>query len=317
MVMGKNRKLTLNFLSGLSIGLIVFIAFVDYLKNTSILFMPKEYKTLKKIVDKLASTNDLSYREIPFTITSGGYTGWIAEELGLCKDDGCYYFSNLDPYKNHSKINGININELINQSNLLNGIEAYAWSGAVWISKSSFQATGEEEGFIACTIGHELSHIFFNDHIQQSIKLSNILKNTNEESFQEFELYLVDKIGIYESTDLIGKELNFFELKDLTELYLSRESESLADINGSRMVINAGYERDICLKELTFFTETGLYPTDTELDSTHPGYLERYESLEMFINNYVEPKDIISYESYKWKWIYNRRLNTLIFKPIN
>ena len=55
----------------LSLIFIFFLVFANYLRNNSIYFMPKEYKTLMKIVDQLASKNDLSEREIPFTITSG------------------------------------------------------------------------------------------------------------------------------------------------------------------------------------------------------------------------------------------------------
>ena len=43
-------------------------------------------------------------------------------------------------------------------------------------SKSSF-LTYAGTDYLGCTIGHELSHIVFNDHIKQSIKLSENLKN--------------------------------------------------------------------------------------------------------------------------------------------
>ena len=48
--------------------------------------MPKE-KTIK-IVDKIASKNDLGNRDIPFSIASGIYMQYRAEELGLCEKDG-------------------------------------------------------------------------------------------------------------------------------------------------------------------------------------------------------------------------------------
>ena len=312
---GKGEKL--KSLTGFLILFFLFLAFADYLRNNTIFFMPEEYKTLKKIVDKIASTNDLKDREIPFTITSGGYTAFVAEELGLCKDDGCYYFANLDPYKTHNKINGIDVNELINQSYLLNGIEAYAWSGTtVMISQSTFQTYGDKLDFFACTIGHELAHIIFNDHIQQSETLSLILENTEMDNLDNLENYLKE-IGYSEIIDLIKKGLSFDELKERIELYLSRESESIADNHGARMVINSGFDPLTCLEELTFLTSTAYYPTDTALDDTHPGYIERYKSLEEFINEYTQSDDIGSYKPFKWKWIYNRRLNTLIFKPVN
>ena len=48
------------------------------------------------------------------------------EELGFMKRWMLVLSRNLDPYKNHKKVNGININELIKQAYLYNGIEAYA-----------------------------------------------------------------------------------------------------------------------------------------------------------------------------------------------
>ena len=59
---------------------------------------------------------------------------------------------------------------------MFNGIEAYAWRGIVWLSQSTFRTYGEDKKFLNCTIGHELSHVIFDDHIEQSIKLSNSLK---------------------------------------------------------------------------------------------------------------------------------------------
>ena len=49
--------------------------------------------------------------------------------------------------------------------------------------------------------------------------------------------------------------------------------------------------------------------------STHPGFVERIDSLKKFIEEYEEEKVIKELKTYKWKWIYNRKLNTLIFKP--
>ena len=285
------KKIDLKILSGCSLLIFLFCLFANYLRSHTTYFMPKEYKIIKELVDQLASSNYLGNREIPFSIASGAYAEYRAEELGLCKQDNCYYFKNLNPYKNHTKINGININEISKQSYLFNGIEAYAWNDVVWISQSSFQTYGSNIGFLGCTIGHEISHIIFNDHIEQSTKLSEILKDIEE-----------DEIEIYKN--LIQKEL-------------SRESEILADFNGAKMILKAGYEKDTCLKELTFIAKNGGWPADTDLDSTHPGYIERYESLKKLLDEYDKTEDLISFEPYKWEWKYNRKMNTLIFKPIH
>ena len=125
------NKHQFKILTGIFILTFSFFYLANYLRNNSTYFMPKEYKTIKKIVDKIASKNELGNREIRFSIGSGIYMQYRAEELGLCEKDGCWYFRNLDPYKNHKKVNGVNINELLNQSYLYNGIEAYAWNDVV------------------------------------------------------------------------------------------------------------------------------------------------------------------------------------------
>ena len=69
--------------------LIIIFSFATYLLtgiiSNSILFMPKEYKTLKKLVDKIASKNNLSKNSIPFTIGAGRYMRYEANSLGLCE----------------------------------------------------------------------------------------------------------------------------------------------------------------------------------------------------------------------------------------
>ena len=47
---------------------------------------------------------------------------------------------------------------------------------------TSFRTYGAINDFLSCTIGHELSHVIFNDHIEQAIKLSDDL-----EEFKNFK----------------------------------------------------------------------------------------------------------------------------------
>ena len=169
------------------------IFLINHLRSNSVYFMPKEYKTIKKIVDKIASKNDLGNRDIRFSIGSGIYMQYRAEELGLCEKDGCFYYRNLDPYKNYKKVNGVNVNELLKQSYLYNGIEAYAWNDIVWLSKSSFLTYAKKTDYLGCTIGHELSHIVFNDHIKQSIKLSDNLKKLKDKKEQVLPVQVASK----------------------------------------------------------------------------------------------------------------------------
>ena len=262
-------------------------------QNYSLYFMPKEYKTIKKSVEKLASKNYLGDREIPFFIGSGSYMDIRAKELGLCKDEQCWYYVNLSPYKNYKNVKDINLNELIKQSYLFNGIEAYAWKGIVWLSKSTFRTYGERTDFLNCTIGHELSHVIFNDHIEKEIKLSEKL----------------DELKI--------KDLKKFEEKEkFIDLELGRESEMIADNNAAKMLIHAGYPRETCIDELTFLTESSQISAVTKNDFTHPGYIERSNSLKKFIDQYDERKYLKSFKPYKWQWSYDRQSKILKFKPL-
>ena len=278
----------------------LFLIFTaNYLRNNSTFFMPKEYKTIKKLVNQIASKNYLGNKEIIFSVSSGSYMSWTAKDLDLCKAEECWYYNNLNPYKKYKNVKGISINELGNQAYLYGGIEAYAWKGVVWLSRSTFRSYGEKIDYLACTIGHELAHIVFNDHINNSIKLSEKLKN----------------LGI-ENNNSHNQEKEKNNKKEILEKELTRESEKKADFKGAKMIVNAGFAKNTCLKELKFLTQFEKLETETSRESTHPGYLERYESLEKSIENYEKDFYLKSFKSYKWRWQYNRKMNTLTFLPI-
>ena len=287
-----------------------FIYLSNFLRDNSTYFMPKEYKTIKNIVDKIALKNDLGNQDIRFSIGSGVYMQYRAEELGLCEKDGCWYYRNLDPYKNYKKVNGVNINELLKQSYLYNGIEAYAWNDVVWLSKSSFLTYAGKTDFLGCTIGHELSHIVFNDHIKQSIKLSESLKKLTDKKQDEI---LIESEKTKENDEEVKDKKD--EIKEGLEKKLSRESEMIADNNAAKMIINAGFAKETCLNEITFIAEKMQWEADTDINSTHPGYLERFKSLQNFIAKYDKSNELKDFEPYKWKWTYDRKLNILIFSP--
>ena len=311
--MKKNKKTSLNLKMISKYFLFVFIAvlFSNYFRNNSIYFMPKEYKTIKKIVDKIALKNNLGDEEILFSIGSGAYMEYEAEKLGLCKKDDCYYFKNLNPYKKHKDFKQVNLNELSKQSYLYNSIEAYAWSGVVWLSKSTFKTYGDKTNYLGCIIGHELSHIIYNDHLEQSIKLSEKIKEFKNPKDKENK-------QLNNKKEVNNEEVNTEELKkDLFEKLLSRESEIKADQNGAKMMINAGYSKDTCLNSIIFLAKRNYIDAHTELKSTHPGHLERYESLKKFIETYKKEKEMKTFKPYKWSWRYNRNLNILIFSPKN
>ena len=75
---------TLKLFSKYSFFIFLVLISTNYIKNNSTYFMPQEYKTIKKIVDKIALKNNLGYEEIPFSIGSGAYMEYEAEKLGIC-----------------------------------------------------------------------------------------------------------------------------------------------------------------------------------------------------------------------------------------
>ena len=309
MLKSTKNKHPFKFSTGILILTFSFLYLSNHLKNNSTYFMPKEYKVIKKIVNKIASKNYLGDDEISFSVGSGAYMEFEAEKLGLCNKDDCYYFKNLNPYKKHKDFEEVNLNELSKQSYLYNSIEAYAWSGVVWLSKSTFKTYGDKTNYLSCIIGHELSHIIHNDHLEQSIKLSKKIKDFQNSKDENNDQLKNNKINHEE----LKKEED--EKKDLFEKLLSRETETNADRNGAKMIINAGYPKDTCLKSLIFLTKRNYLDAHTDLKSTHPGHLERYQSLKVFIETYNNEKEVETFKPYKWSWKYNRNLNTLTFSP--
>ena len=299
----KLMSFTISFIFLSTLGLISYKVCFN-----SIFFMPKEYKTIKKLVDKIALKNYLGDQEIPFSVASGSYMEYEAEKLGISNKDNSYYLKNLNPYKKHPDFQNVNLNELSKQAYLYNSIEAYAWNQIVWISKSSFRTVGNKTNYLAWFIAHELSHIIYNDHIKQSTKLSKKLKDLEKKTKGKNNEV---------NNKVINKKLKIEkdEKIDLFKKLLSRETEKSADKEGAKMIINAGFPKNTPLEALIFLTKTSYLDAHTDPKSTHPGHLERYSSLKKFIENYEKEKELRELKNYSWKWIYSRSLNTLTFIP--
>ena len=252
--------------------------------------MPKEYKIIKNLVSRIATYNNLGDKEIIFSIGSGSYMMYRAKELGLCKDEDTMFFRNLNPFIKAKQVKNIDINELSKQAYVFGGVDAYAWRRVVWISKSSFRSYKSHINFLAWVLGHEISHIIFNDHIIQGKKILKEYKKI--------------------------KNSNKQQLKKLLEMKLSRSSEINADKNSARMLINAGFSKSKILQEFTYAAEIHGWEVDTDLEGTHPGYIERYKALKKFIHKYeVDIFNPINKNT--WYWQYNRKNNTLTYVPRN
>lgn len=267
-----------------------FLSWQVYFKN-SLILMPSEYKKIKTIVDKIAKENFLGKNDIRFSISAGSHAVFLSKELGICKEDDCYYIRNLNPFQNYESSNGISLNQIINQSYLYNGLEAYAWSsGVIEISKSSFPFIGNNESHLSCLISHELAHLLKNHRHKKLVEVS-----------KEFKIIGSNKISENQKKD-IGYSIE-------------RKLELEADQVASKMVFLAGYDKNTCLLALKEWGVREAYELESNNESTHPGYNERVDSLANFIEKNLS-KDLkkISNKN-KWAWEYNRRKNILIFKP--
>ena len=260
------------------------------IRNSSQLLMPKEYKTIKRIINKIASKNNLGEYPLTFTIVAGSRTYWIGKSLGICvKEESCYFIRNINPFVPYKGRLSEELNEAIRQSYLLNTIEAYAWSnGTIAISRSSFKNNESKEDYLAFVIGHEISHVLNQDSFNNSLKKGKDGKGLKPKK------------------------------KELLGYKLSRKSESNADISAAKMLINAGYEYQTPIKAHDFFAKLGGYGYITEKESTHPGYEDRRKELKIFLEKYQKDQNTsLSTETTSGKWLFNRKENTLTYQIKN
>ena len=276
-------------LSIIFLSLIVLIAILFFLgkkiRNNSQLFMPNEYKTVKRIVNKISKKNDLGDYPFTFSITAGSRVTWIAKSLGLTrKNESCYHLKRINPFIKYKGKLSHEINEAIRQSYLLDTIEASAYpNGYIQISRSSFKSNENFEDYLAFVIGHEISHVLNEDSFNKSLKVSKE-----------------------------GKKLKT-KKKIAYGFEISRECEKEADICSAKMLINAGYSTSIPIKAHDFIAKKYGYGYETEKNCTHPGYEERRNNLIDFIfKNYPDFTDKKGYTKGSWK--YDRKENTLTYK---
>ena len=276
-------------ISCIFISLISLLALIIFLgkkvRNNSQLFMPNEYKTVKRIVNKISKKNDLGDYPFTFSITSGSRGTWIAKSLGLTrKNQSCYHLKHINPFIKYKGKLSHEINEAIRQSYLLDTIEAYAYpNGYIQISRSSFKSNENLEDYLAFVIGHEISHVLNEDSFNKSLKVSKEGKKLKKKKRIEYG----------------------FEI--------SRECEKEADICSAKMLINAGYSTSIPVKAHDFIAKKYGYGYETGKKCTHPGYEERRNNLIDFIfKNYPDFSEAKGHT--KGSWEYDREENTLTYK---
>ena len=267
----------------ISIPLVIFVGIK--IRNNSQLFMPKEYKTVKRIVNKISKKNDLGDYPFTFSITAGSRGTWIAKSLGLpTKNESCLHLKHVNPFIKYKGKLSHEINEAIRQAYLLDTVEACAYpNGYIQISRSSFKSNEDFEDYLAFVIGHEISHVLNEDSFNKSLKVSKE-----------------------------GKKLKT-KKKIAYGFEISRECEKEADICSAKMLINAGYSTSIPIKAHDFIAKKYGYGYETEKNCTHPGYEERRNNLIDFIfKNYPDFSDAKGHTKGSWK--YDRKENTLTYK---
>ena len=246
---------------------------------------PHEYNLITNIIKRLATYNDLGKESIYFTITSGNYANWLAEELDICDQDDCTYFGTLNPFKTYSGRIKKETNEIIRQSYLLGKTDAYALpNNTIAISRSTFKTIDKRHDILAFVISHEIAHVIDNSTFYDS------LKESKKGRFMEKE-----------------------ERKKLSYT-ISRESEKAADRKACLFLFNAGYSLSSCTDSIIFGHFSSGDGEETKEDSTHPGYEERLKAMEEYVKQ-LENKSRNNKKLTIGKIIFNKHQNFIKYSP--
>lgn len=243
--------------------------------------LPHEVRTLKRVVERLSRGNDLGTQPIAFMVGSGSYAAYLAEQRGLCKPDQCELFAQLNPYKRYA--NGWD--ELMRQGYAVGDIQGWSTSsGTVVLPRATFRAYGHHEGYLACTVAHEIAH-FRRHHVFKS-------------SYQEHHNFKALKE----------------KPKELALMRLSRQQELEADRDAADTMARAGYKGRVCQQELEFGHRSAGDGSATEPESTHPGYEERVKAMRLHYDA-MEQKPLKAQRSTRGSFRYDATDNLLTFSP--
>ena len=245
--------------------------------------MPPEYSQIKRVVNKIAKHNNLGSQPLIFTIVPGTYAMSLAAGLGLCDNDNCSYFGQINPFRKH----GRKVDEILRQNYLYGTIQGWAYStGTVEITHQTFRIYDEREDFLACTVAHELAHVLDNHSFYISKKVSEL------------------------SQGLTEKE------KEIIDAEVSREYEAKADEKAYELIRNARYPKDTCVKALDFLHKTSGDGSITSPNDTHPGYSDRLSALQKYMNEST-PEDAAEKNGTEGVWLYKPEMNYLKFSPVS
>lgn len=207
---------------------------------------PNEIQTLRAVLERLSRHNDLGHRPINFMVVAGPYAAAAAEERGFCKPENCDFYAHLNPYREYN--NGWN--ELMRQAYAFGDIQAWVFStGTIAIPQATFRAYGDQYGYVACTLAHEIAH-FQRDHVfRESYHNHHNLKDGDE------------------------------KVKKIELMRFRRQQELEADRDAAEMVARAGFPGRICQNDISFSHRSTGNGSATKDDSTHPGYEDRLAAM--------------------------------------
>ena len=276
------KSACINFLVFLGLGLAAGAAPALSVEPSHRDALPSEYAQIKRVVNKIAKHNNLGSQPLIFTIVPGTYAMTLAAGLGLCDDDNCSYFGQLNPFRKH----GRKVDEILRQNYLYGRIQGWAYStGTVEITHQTFRIYDDREDFLACTVAHELAHVLDNHSFYISKKVSEI------------------------SQGLTEKE------KEIIDAEVNRVYEAKADEKAYELISNSGYPKDTCVKALDFLHKTSGDGSITSPSDTHPGYSDRLSALQKYMNESA-PVDAVEKKGTEGVWLYKPEMNYLRFSPV-
>lgn len=252
-----SKKLYILYLISMIFGISLFYSiYVSFKKDNFSqvkIEMPEEYKSLKTILERLAKYNYLGNETIYFSINSGNYANWLAEEIDICDQGDCTFFKGLNPFKKQLGEKQHEKNEIVRQSYLLGNIEASASpNNNIFISRASFKVIDKRKDVLAFIVAHELSHILDDSSFVNSLQESKEGFNLNKKK----------------------RELLYYEI--------SRNSEMDADKKACLILFNANYPLKTCTESIKFVYKESGDGQETKKDSTHPGFIERIDSIDQY-----------------------------------
>ena len=253
--------------------------------------MPKEYKLVQKIFNKISLNNDLGNRPISIIIRAGEDMDYLMKDTGICKDkkNYCSYYVNLDPFKKYRGYRSRDLNHAIKQSYLHGHANASASpTGTIFINRSTFKVLEDQENFLAAAIAHEMFHIIQFTPFEASLKALKVSKEDPNKTDKEIDEIFLDE---------------------------NQMGEAEADLGAALMLFQANFPKETFLKAMEYFhKQSGIIHTKGQ-SKRHPDYITRINLIRAFMEDKSLYKEKLKDESSLLTWRYNRRENWLKFYP--